>query len=576
MISHLRIGNFKAFARAQDVPIKPITLIFGPNSAGKSSIIHSLALMHEAERTGNLDVFMTRLGGSSIDLGGFNQYVFRGDLERQVELEVQAKIGQGRLPPYTEFSRSYKNYTRYLGSICLKIGKINVHQESLDAASTDSNQSDTMQTRRSSEAQILEYGLKIGDELFLKLHQKADKLKIRDLEPRTILSYYYPPTISPLWLDREWKKATKYAEDNSFDILNDELINKLRSQIQDRTQDIEPITRRLLPNGLLVNKTNKISGQTDLSWIQDLFNRYHGPESGKFFSLATDDQVEFCWEVMKESINDHLRGYEEDIGTVLNKLVYLGPLRTFPSRRLAFSEQEDPNWVAGGGNAWNSLRLDSGLRQTVNEWLGDKRLATKYRLEERRLVSDRDLISCLKKHQEKFQNGDAEGFQLDRVLEDEQLKWQSEIVLIDERTNTEVTHRDVGIGLSQVIPVLATGVGSENKIICIEQPEIHLHPALQAELGDLFIYSAMKRGNTFLLETHSENLLLRILRRVRQTTKGIAPEGLEIKPDELSLMYVQPGEDGAKVIDIPVTKEGRFGRKWPTGFFDEGGKELFG
>ncbi|MBU0767816.1 MAG: hypothetical protein KJ687_01805 [Proteobacteria bacterium] len=57
MIKALFIGNFKAFAEIQAIPIKPITLIFGANSACKSSIIHSLALVHEALRTGELDLF---------------------------------------------------------------------------------------------------------------------------------------------------------------------------------------------------------------------------------------------------------------------------------------------------------------------------------------------------------------------------------------------------------------------------------------------------------------------------------------------------------------------------------------
>jgi AAA15 family ATPase/GTPase len=45
----MRVGNFKAFADTRRIPLKPINLIFGPNSAGKSSLIHSLALIHEAD-----------------------------------------------------------------------------------------------------------------------------------------------------------------------------------------------------------------------------------------------------------------------------------------------------------------------------------------------------------------------------------------------------------------------------------------------------------------------------------------------------------------------------------------------
>jgi AAA15 family ATPase/GTPase len=48
MITALRIGNFKAFAEPQTIPIKPLTLIFGANSAGKSSIIHALVFARHA------------------------------------------------------------------------------------------------------------------------------------------------------------------------------------------------------------------------------------------------------------------------------------------------------------------------------------------------------------------------------------------------------------------------------------------------------------------------------------------------------------------------------------------------
>jgi recombinational DNA repair ATPase RecF len=94
----LRVGNFKAFADTQRIPLKPITLIFGPNSAGKSSFIHSLALAHEAQfgrekrSLSRLDVHHTDVGGSAIDLGGFRQYVHRGQLNRRVEWGAELKV----------------------------------------------------------------------------------------------------------------------------------------------------------------------------------------------------------------------------------------------------------------------------------------------------------------------------------------------------------------------------------------------------------------------------------------------------------------------------------------------------
>src|ERR1700730_13107714 len=86
MLSSFSIGNFKAFGPAQNIPLRPITLIFGPNSAGKSSIIHALLLArHALDHEGKLDVFKTDVGGDSVDLVGFRQYVFRRNLQHSVQ-----------------------------------------------------------------------------------------------------------------------------------------------------------------------------------------------------------------------------------------------------------------------------------------------------------------------------------------------------------------------------------------------------------------------------------------------------------------------------------------------------------
>src|SRR4051794_25393125 len=52
VLTSLSVGNFKAFAETQHVPIRPLTLIFGANSAGKSSLIHSLLLARQASDHG--------------------------------------------------------------------------------------------------------------------------------------------------------------------------------------------------------------------------------------------------------------------------------------------------------------------------------------------------------------------------------------------------------------------------------------------------------------------------------------------------------------------------------------------
>jgi hypothetical protein len=152
-----------------------------------------------------------------------------------------------------------------------------------------------------------------------------------------------------------------------------------------------------------------------------------------------------------------------------------------------------------------------------------------------------------------------------------------DLILIDKRTGTPVSHRDVGIGVSQVLPVLVAAYASKGKLLAIEQPEIHLHPALQAELGDVFLTAALGgAANALLIETHSEHLLLRVMRRMRETQDGTLPKGLPgVGPDDVMVLFVEP--DGPKSIirEMPLNERGELVKAWPGGFFEEGLREIF-
>jgi len=165
------------------------------------------------------------------------------------------------------------------------------------------------------------------------------------------------------------------------------------------------------------------------------------------------------------------------------------------------------------------------------------------------------------------------------------------ILLRDKETKCEVSPKDVGFGISQLLPIIVQGVTSQNNIICIEQPEIHVHPRLQAELGSFFAECADKYplppygndfpptpepGNQFIIETHSEHLILRLLRRIRETTNGELAEGdSPLRPEDVAVIYAKPTEKGTELVELRITEDGDFADKWPDGFFAERAKELF-
>jgi predicted ATPase len=109
----------------------------------------------------------------------------------------------------------------------------------------------------------------------------------------------------------------------------------------------------------------------------------------------------------------------------------------------------------------------------------------------------------------------------------------------------------------------------------IEQPELHIHPAMQVELGDLFIANALnedarKNGRCFLIETHSEHLVLRLLRRVRESSEEGFPENrIPIDPNDVNILFLENFEGRLIARNIKINKSGEFVKAWPGGFFDE-------
>jgi predicted ATPase len=123
---------------------------------------------------------------------------------------------------------------------------------------------------------------------------------------------------------------------------------------------------------------------------------------------------------------------------------------------------------------------------------------------------------------------------------------------------------NVGVGVSQLLPVivlcLAAPVGST---ILIEQPELHLHPAVQVRLAELFVACA-KTGRQIVVETHSEHLMNGI--RLEVSRKNMSPQ-------ELSIAAVLRDEFGAEIKPITIEPDGSISN-WPAGFFDESARIL--
>lgn len=143
-------------------------------------------------------------------------------------------------------------------------------------------------------------------------------------------------------------------------------------------------------------------------------------------------------------------------------------------------------------------------------------------------------------------------------------KW----ILKDVRSGAPVDLDQVGYGVSQLLPVIDVCVHAERQIICIEEPELHLHPRLQARLGNLFATAAVAGANQVIVETHSEAILLRLRRLIR---------GGQLRPDDVAVIYVDnTAANGASVRRLRLGDQGELLDPWPTGFFDDGLADILG
>lgn len=223
------------------------------------------------------------------------------------------------------------------------------------------------------------------------------------------------------------------------------------------------------------------------------------------------------------------------VSRTLQGLEYVGAMRVPPSRTYLYTGERRQKVGANGEHAITLLAMDSirrgsksrGIRHGVVKWLNLAGIASDLKIVP---LSDR----YFEIHIQHPITGEYENF------------------------------ADVGYGNSQVIPVLVAGLNTtQGDCFIVEEPEIHLHPKAQAELGDFFL-DLSKRGVQSIIETHSEHMIIRL-------QKHIATGDLD--PKKIFIYYVNPTTTGKDVIRLEIDSKGVFKQEWPGGFFPERLKE---
>ena len=108
---------------------------------------------------------------------------------------------------------------------------------------------------------------------------------------------------------------------------------------------------------------------------------------------------------------------------------------------------------------------------------------------------------------------------------------------------------DVGYGVSQALPILTEVLRTDAPpMFLFQQPEVHLHPSAQAELGSLFC-SAAAAGRQLIIETHSDYIIDRVLLDIRD-------KRTDLKPDDVSILYFERADHAVTIHSIRIDAEG--------------------
>jgi hypothetical protein len=512
LIDEFRLGNFKAFGPTQVLPIKPITLIYGPNSGGKSSLIHGLLYVQEAHRprafleSSRLDSSRTELGGSIVDLGGFGQFVYRRDLSKRVTIGFHMTSG----------ALSGDDLPAVVGPV-------------------------TLEVELGSGPQQMAYRISCEGDALITFGARGRYLRLDQLN----LAHPAMAEFAEYLRDRLAPRCQQSGL-SCDDVLADAI---REPYVRDEKQDVPPgyyaYGKGLFPSGVVCGDPC-ITDETGRPLMDPVGNDPDEP------AVA-----------IRDALHSFVNGLSWEIINEMSTLGYVGPFRSYPPRRITDITEATEGAGLGDMSPWYELIGDDDTRTAVNEWLGARFLSTPFEFRVRRYFDGDELR----------RETPGVGPALDSFS-----PAVSELVLVDKRTNTLVSHRDVGVGISQVLPILVWAVTRNcADTVAVEQPELHLHPALQAKLGDVFIEAALGRSRiAFLIETHSEHLLLRIMRRLRQTARGTLPKGLpKITPDQVAVVYIEPADGGSRIRTLELDEEGRLLDPWPGGFFEEGFKERF-
>jgi hypothetical protein len=552
----LLISNHRSLADWSLIPLSRICVVLGPNSAGKSSIFEALDILtifitQPPYSSPDLDLILesSRAGGSTPAYGLCAKYPadseeiweYLSTIEDSLIRDVRSSSKEGDFPVFGRIFND-KEFGENLKETVYTVLFENVSAKSLDVSIyIDGQLAGTWIARDGHQ--------KIRIKSFVKKFFIPDPDQLTNIfDQDADFSYdYYLDGFNPFSNDGRpaWPSFVNSAS-FTYQASNDESIDP-------RLADEAFALITALFHYPIVTLIRKHAWTLGSSPIRDLDSDWFFCDLGYFASKKNNATYHF-----KKN-----PGKKRDSGkNVLAVEAIIQEIAKFKDPRLP----------------------DSTMLARINEWIGGKAfLDSGYQIKVglKICVPTKDILAGGENAynlKEKFEITEGSYGNTFRQL-DQSIEFLARIYLTD-KTGRELRFTEVGTGFSQILPILTFLNYSSNYIV--RQPELHLHPKLQSRVADCIVSRIAddRKENlnyNIMVETHSEHIVLRFLRRIRDSYKDpLLHTSLTLYPTELALIYVKPEADKSKVFLIRVDSSGEFIDGWPEGFFDERDEDLWG
>lgn len=590
MIKKIGLKNFKSYGKKQEIELKPITLLFGPNSAGKSSIWQSLVYLDGAIKSLNPDVYQTERTHGYIDFDGIKSvknknssnsefeisftshfYINNLTISEIEKIDLASKKTRGsdtdRLIMYKgspSFDLNVKllfdsenSSIKFLNITCNQIFiQRHVYKKVPEAqTNTDFGKYSFFQSLRGKIFATLEGALEAaqsGEEWYrccekneLVLNGPGPLLEI-EYNKEPIVKFYNQDafnfifksdknrTMSSTTFKSEIEKIAAFrndVHDDYFTILKNYLLKRMAESRKKMMflglpitfgKDLidTPFNLKILP---LKTDPEKIE-----EYQLDLIHIYS--EINEILRILLIDERKFAPSYIRSTTKNEMEMMEESYDSTADNfafqcanMVYLGYFREVPDLNLIRRE-----FVNSKNESWKRV-FENGTHDRLNQYIDEKfpELAYHFSVD--------------------HQNG--------------------EFLLVDRITKDRVNPKSIGVGISQLMPIIGAAFANEKLLHIVEQPELHLHPSLQAKVPAIFIDSYYARENQFIIETHSEH----IVRALQLEIARFKTTGKEhgVNPEVVAVYYISKDEKGNSIVKkMELNENGDFVEPWPDDFFD--------